>query len=335
MAGKNSKIALVTGGIDRLSIALSQHLLEEGIEVRTMLNDGSPKDFKRISKLLDGVEPYVVDFAAPNRENLALLEEASRGVDCIYHLGSAKFEYNAPYDELMLTNVEGTRNIVQACIRANGASASKMRIIYPSTVSVYGKTPHGVRIDEGFPTKPHGYYARSKLLAEQCIRSEVARGGPSYTILRLGAIYGGEYTNAFFRIFELIRKRRLPYMERAKNFVSMIHVDDVVETMLLASRDKRAANRVYNLTDGDTYTMADIVSYSAKALKVRIRYSPVDVLWSMMCELLGLDYGEFEDIKSDRLIDIGRISSEIGFRPSIGIEKGISSLAEQFMKKRK
>ena len=153
--------------------------------------------------------------------------------------------------------------------------------------------------------------------------------------MRLGAMYGGAYTSTFFTIFDLIKRRKLPYVCRSSNFVSMVHVEDVVDAMFESSSDRMAANKVYNLTDGGKYTMEDIISCSAKALRTKVNHSPMDIFVSNVRELLGLDYGEFEFIKSDRLISTERIGADLGFKPSIGMEKGIAALADQFMKKRK
>lgn len=84
-------------------------------------------------------------------------------------------------------NVEGTRNVVNACIE----SAKNPWLIYASSREVYGQQDI-FPVHEDCIFQPHNQYAKSKIDAE-CIVAEAKKAGLKTSILRFSNVYGGTH----------------------------------------------------------------------------------------------------------------------------------------------
>jgi len=82
-------------------------------------------------------------------------------------------------------NVEGTRNIVNACIE----STKKPWLIYASSREVYGQQDI-FPVNEDCIFQPHNQYAKSKIDAENIV-TEARAVGLKSSILRFSNVYGG------------------------------------------------------------------------------------------------------------------------------------------------
>jgi len=115
-------------------------------------------------------EPVTGDLRDP-----AALERAAGGCGLVFHVAADYRLWAADESELYRSNVDGTRNILQAARKA-GVD----RVVYTSTVGCIGVPPGG----EGDETCPvaledmKGAYKRSKFLAERVALEFAASGLP-------------------------------------------------------------------------------------------------------------------------------------------------------------
>ena len=116
------------------------------------------------------VEPVTGDLRDP-----AALERAAAGCGLVFHVAADYRLWAADESELYRSNVDGTRNILEAARKA-GVD----RVVYTSTVGCIGMRPGG----EGHETCPvsledmTGAYKRSKFLAERVALEFAASGLP-------------------------------------------------------------------------------------------------------------------------------------------------------------
>ena len=104
-------------------------------------------------------------------------------------------------------NVEGTRRLVRAARRA-GCS----RMIFFSTINVYGSTPPGQIFDEDAPLRPADDYAASKACGEEIVLS-----GIDAVVLRLAAVYGPRMKGNYRRMAGALRRRLFFPVGRGEN----------------------------------------------------------------------------------------------------------------------
>jgi nucleoside-diphosphate-sugar epimerase len=166
---------LLTGAFGNLGSATLRELLSAGHQVRCF--DQPSRSARRAARALPGAAEVVWGDIG-DREALA---RAAADRDAVIH--DAALIPPASERDPGLThrvNVEGTRNVLEAC----RAAPAKPRLVFASSVSVFGPTPDRPpprRADE--PVHPTDHYSRSKLACEEMIRAS----GLAWVILRLGA----------------------------------------------------------------------------------------------------------------------------------------------------
>ncbi|HMC59635.1 MAG TPA: hopanoid-associated sugar epimerase [Candidatus Solibacter sp.] len=165
------KPVLVTGASGFLGWHVARVLLERGYPVRALLRQGSR---------IDGLDKAGLDVerVTGDLRDAASLERAVAGCGLLFHV-AADYRLWAPDPrDLYRSNVEGTRNLLQAA-----KLAGVERVVYTSTVGCIGIPQVGIGNsgigDEETPVSigdMAGDYKRSKFLAER-VALEFARGG--------------------------------------------------------------------------------------------------------------------------------------------------------------
>jgi dihydroflavonol-4-reductase len=172
------KPALVTGASGFLGWHVARVLVERGIPVRALVRPGSRVD--TIDAALD-VESVTGDLRDP-----ASLQRAVAGCGLLFHVAADYRLWAKDPSELYRSNVDGTRNLLQAA-----KAAGIERVVYTSTVGCIGIPPGGIG-DEEVPVTLQdmaGDYKRSKFLAEQ-VALDFAHGGLPVVIVNPTAPVG-------------------------------------------------------------------------------------------------------------------------------------------------
>jgi dihydroflavonol-4-reductase len=237
--------ALVTGGTGFVGAAVARALLQAGWEVRTLVRKGSDRrNLRQLS--LEIVEGDLADNTS--------LARAVAGCEALFHV-AADYRLGArDPTALYRTNVEGTRNILNAA-RAAGVA----RVVYTSSVATMGIPMDGSPGREDTPvalTDMIGHYKRSKFLAEEVAR-EAARAGTSVIIVNPSTPIGpGDVkpTPTGQMVLDAASGRMPAYVDTGLNIV---HVDDVAAGHLLAFHRGRAGERY--ILGGQDMTLREIL----------------------------------------------------------------------------
>jgi nucleoside-diphosphate-sugar epimerase len=332
---KEAPICLVTGATTSLGRHLIQKLIKNGYQVRVVLKSQPKEDDQDWRKLPSGVIPYVADLTFKNAEDIKNLESACKGVEKVFHVAGASYNATSSYNKLIETNVIGTENLLKKCIEVNSQSTDPIQFLYTSSITVYGYRRSGELLNEKSSTKPGSHYSESKLMAEHVIQSFAETHSKlRYTILRLGTIYGPGYEKpSFFKAFKLIREGRMRYVGNGSNHLTLIHVDDAANALVLAAQNlKIAGNSIYNVTDGVPHTVVSLFSLAAKLMGVNPPSKKVNpTLARIMRKAVDINYDEYEFLSSDRIVDISKIKRDLGFLPHRKVEIDGALMVEDFM----
>ena len=118
------KPILVTGGTGFTGGHLCKRLTEDGYPVRALVRDEA-----RCAHLRQlGVGIFIGDL-----RNRPMVERALEGIDTVYHIAALFRRENVTRKEMWETNAEGTRNMLDASVKAG-----VQRFIHCSTVGVHG-----------------------------------------------------------------------------------------------------------------------------------------------------------------------------------------------------
>lgn len=232
-------------------------------------------------------------------------------VNFIYHLAAETYvpiSYENPrkvYD----VNLLGTLNILELARLVNAE-----KIIYISSY-VYGK-PQYLPIDEEHPTKPNNPYSRSKLLAEQLIKSYYQDFGLRFVIFRPFNIYGrGQSPNFLIpSIIKQLEHGRI-ILKDYKPRRDFIHVQDVVKALIKGAKLKKDFD-TFNLGYGKSYSVKEIVD---KIIHIHGKQVPVKYVNERRKNEI-----------MDTVADIRKAKNELGWAPQIDIEKGLADVVERY-----
>jgi dihydroflavonol-4-reductase len=240
------KPVLVTGASGFLGWHVARVLLERGYPVRALVRPGSR---------VDGLD---VERATGDLRDPASLERAVSGCGLLFHVAADYRLWSKDPGELYRSNVEGTRNLLEAA-----RSAGIERVVYTSTVGCIG-IPHGGLGDETTPVtlaEMAGDYKRSKFLAEQVVQ-EFARGGFPVVIVNPTAPIGDhdvKPTPTGKIVLDFLNGDMPAFIDTGLNVVD---VRDTAEGHLMACERGRAGERY--ILGSENLTLEQILGHLAE-----------------------------------------------------------------------
>lgn len=254
------KPALVTGASGFLGWHVARILLERGYAVRALVRPGSR---------VNGLD---VEVATGDLRDPASLERAAAGCGLVFHVAADYRLWAANPDDLYRSNVEGTRNLLQAA-----RNAGVERVVYTSTVGCIG-IPSGGIGDEDTPVALAdmvGHYKRSKFLAEE-VALEAARGGLPVVIVNPTAPVGDhdvKPTPTGQIVVDFLKGGMPAFIDTGLNVVD---ARDCAQGHLLACERGRPGERY--ILGSENLTLAEILGTLArlagrKAPTVRLPYA--------------------------------------------------------------
>ena len=227
--------SFVTGGAGFLGAAVVRRLVGRGDEVVGLAR--SDEAATTLTRL--GAIPVRGDIT-----DAGTLGQLLTGVDLVFHIaGDYRIGIKESEHEAMFkTNVDGTTIVLDAAV-----SAGVRRIVYVSTVGVFGNT-RGKVVDETYERPDRdflSYYDATKYMAHRVAVGRQAAGAP-LVIAQPGAVYGpGDRSELGAQILQAARGK---YTIRAFSELgfTMGYIDDVADGIVLA-QEKGAVGASYVL----------------------------------------------------------------------------------------
>jgi len=283
-----------------------------------------------------GLFPEKVEQTQGDVRDASTLRAAVEGVDLVYHL-AAKLHVNrssaATIRDYQEVNVEGTRGLVEA---AEGVGVS--RIVYFSSVSVYGTSQTDQVLDESSPVAPQTPYAESKAEGEQIVRAARSRddGRALGVVLRFAAVYGARMKGNYVNLVRLMRRGCFLPLGAGLNRRTLVYDRDAISAALLAGTHPAALGQTYNVTDGRIHSFNEILHAISQALerpvpKYHLPASPIRFLVSAIEACFGrigrnppLNRMMIEKLLEDLAVSGEKIQRELGFSPRYDLISGWS-----------
>lgn len=236
----------VTGGTGFIGKRVVAKLVERGDEVYALT---------RSVRSAEAVESLGAHAVRGELKNLAVLHEAMRGCDLVFHIAAWYALGIKDLERMSQINVEGTRNVLET---AHQLGVPK--IVYVSTVAVFGDT-HGELVDEQFfqagPFLTH--YDRTKWQAHYEVAVPLIEKGAPIIIVLPGAVYGPGDQSLIGEMMRQFYFRSLPFAPGKETALTFAHVDDVAQGLLLAASKGRPGESYIlagpNLTLGELFDL--------------------------------------------------------------------------------
>lgn len=234
---------MVTGGGGFLGGAIVRRLRGRGDEVAVLCRGRYPE--------IDALGVRTVQGDIRDR---AAVRAACAGMDVVFHV-AAKAGVWGSRREFWSVNVDGTRNVIDAC-----RDLGIRRLVYTSTPSVVsGKHDLcGVNESQPYPTNFLCAYAESKAAAERLVWA--ANGENLRTVtLRPHLIWGPGDPHLVPRILDRARKSALVRVGDGTNRVDITYIDNAACAHLLAA-DAACAGKAYFISDGEPVVLWDWIA---------------------------------------------------------------------------
>lgn len=249
-------LILVTGATGFIGEQLTRHLLDAGQGVRILVRSREKAEAV-FGPLVDRLEVAVGDLQDP-----ASLERAVTGVERVYHLAS-RINFQGSLRRMRAVNVEGTRNLLDACVAAGVKRVVHMSSIAaggPAVVDANGR--HRARTEEDEPAPLPDAYGITKLEQERLALSYRDRG-LEVVVVRPSAVFGPGDPDGMNTLIWMVKTGRLPfYLGSSQAVVNLVFVRDVVRGTV-AAMEKGRSGEVYNLV-GPNLTQEQLLGLLAQ-----------------------------------------------------------------------
>ncbi len=256
---------LITGGSGlvgaHLLLALNREIKEE---LRAIYRDeNSLKKAKYIFSLY-GKEAIFnqIEWFKADLLDIFSLDDAMQGVQKVIHCGAVVSFATKDAKWVKKVNIEGTANLVNACISAN-----VKKIVYISSVAALGDAKNDECITEKhdwIKTKTTSTYSISKHYAENEIWRASAEG-INVNVINPSTIIGpGDWNNGSPALFNRIYNGLKYYSTGSNGFIS---VNDVVKLIILLLQSD--SNNQRYIANGENISFQTLFTQMAQALKVK------------------------------------------------------------------
>lgn len=248
---KESNIVFLTGGTGFVGSAVARELCASGFKVRAFVRKQSPR------QNLQGLSLEIIEGDLNSSKRVS---EAMDGAQYVFHVAADYRLWSPDPQEIIRTNVEGTRNVMEAALRYGIE-----KIIYTSSVATLSINNNSTQNDEKISLKVEqaiGTYKKSKVLAEEIVIKLIKDEGLPAIVVNPSTPIGPRDirpTPTGRIIIEAARGRIPAYVNTGLNIV---HVDDVARGHLLAFRKGRVGERY--ILGGENMTLAEMLKSVSK-----------------------------------------------------------------------
>jgi dihydroflavonol-4-reductase len=318
---------LVTGAAGFTGLALALHLAAAGYRVRGLVR--SREKGKALERA--GLDTVVGDIRDP-----AVVRQATRGINTVYHLAAVFRRAGVPDSEYREVHVDATGQLVEL-----SAEAGVNRVVHCSTVGVHGSVSEDAPATEEAPFQPGDIYQLTKLEGEQMALQTAARTGVPISVIRPGPIYGpGD--RRLLKLIGGVARGRFRLLGDGSPHFQMIYIDDLIQGFKLAAESPAAAGRTYIMTGDEAPTLNELVHEIADVANVDSPEShlPVWPFWlaGALCEAVCKPFGieppiyrrRVKFFTSNRWFDTSRARTELGFAPKMRLRDGLRHTLDSY-----
>ena len=295
---------IITGASGFIGKHLARQLLEKKKELLLCYH------YHDISRLFPRAKALKIDLTKKNE----LRRLPAKGIEAVVHLAacipqSVSCDSIENFDACMQGNLVSTVNVLEYC-----RLHSVKRLVYTSTVSVYGPTSQPPK--EESACYPQVFYGWSKLAAEMLCEKYRRDFGIGCFSLRLGSVYGaGQHPNWVISKFIHSARHGKPVTVwgEGERRIDFVYVRDVVSAILCALASFKPG--VYNIGSGKPVRIKELARVAVE-------------IFSEGGASLFFDKGKSEDAVPAWL-DISKAKKLLGYLPAYSLRKGLKDYRRQ------
>ena len=258
-------------------------------------------------KPVPGIKTFIADF-----QDSLIPSDAFDGVDAIFHLAGYAHDLRAkPSMEknYYRINVDSTVKLARLALKNN-----VKKFIFLSSVKACPFPQHGKCISEKDKGEPVGIYGKTKREAEKKLL-HLVKNHMHVSIIRSSLVYGPNLKGNLYLMFSGIKDGWFPPLPETGNRRSMIHVDDLVQAIMLVTNKNEANGQIYIATDGIPYSSREIYDSMRYVIgKPIITWSVPNFLFNLVSSLNKNMNNKVNKLLGDECYSSKKLQS-IGFKP--------------------
>ena len=304
----NWKKVLITGGAGYIGAAAVRHLISLDYEVYVL--DNLIQGANGV-KCFYGYKPY--NFIKGDIRDKKIVDEIVKKVDYVVHLAALVGESACKKNpgETKSVNIDGTKNIVNACIKHK-----IQRLIFLSTCSSYGVQDTSIMAHEETPLNPVSLYAESKISMEEYIKKNY-NNDFSYTILRPSTVHGLSPRMRFDLIVNHFVK------DSIINGKLDIFGAELWRPLMWVGEVGRAIHEIFSC---DLKLVKNQVFNLGNTRENRKKREVAEIIKNKFLPQLEIKYsGQDQDLRSYK-VDFSKIEKKLNFKLEKSLEKAIEEI---------
>jgi nucleoside-diphosphate-sugar epimerase len=233
---------VVLGGTGFVGARLVERLVRGyGARVRVLVRDFATA--ARIARL-------PIELVRGDVRDRASVARAAEGCAVMFHCAFGNWRTDDDQRDITVTGTDAALS--------GAADARVARMVYVSTLSVYGLAADGP-LDESSPRRPSGTaYADAKLEAEQLADAHIRRGLP-LSIIQPTVIYGPYGPNWTIEPIRRLRGDGQILIDEGQGYCNAVFVDDLVSALMLAAVRSEAIGQTFLISGSQPVTWAEFI----------------------------------------------------------------------------
>ncbi len=254
--------------------------------------------------------------------------------DAVIHLAGKAHDLKikSDPDEYRHVNFEITKKLYGAFLRSEAS-----KFIFISSVKAVADSVEEGFLDENHLPSPQTDYGKSKLMAEEYIKSCGLPASKSYYILRPCMIQGPGNKGNLNLLFNVVKKG-IPYplaaFDNKRSFLSVENLCFVIKELI---ERKDIASGVYHIADDIPLSTNRIIQVMAETLSIKARVWLIPRKWIKLIARIGdwlhlpLTTERLQKLTENYVVSNKKLVNAIGKPLPVSSEDGLRTTIQSFM----
>ncbi|KAH1255995.1 hypothetical protein AAZX31_03G002300 [Glycine max] len=350
MAAAEDKWCVVTGGRGFAARHLVEMLIRHNeycVRIADLEANIVLEPAEQLGLLGQALHSGRAQYVSLDLRNKAQLLKALEGVEVVFHMAAPNSSINN-YQLHHSVNVQGTKNVIDACVELN-----VKRLVYTSSPSVVFDGVHGIHNgNETMPYahSPNDHYSATKAEGEALVIKANGTNGLLTCCIRPSSIFGPGDRLLVPSLVDAARKGKSKFLiGDGNNVYDFTYVENVAHAHICADRalvSEKAAGEAYFITNMEPMKFWEFVSVVVEGLgyegpRIKIPtfvIMPFAHLVEWIYRLLGpygmkvpqLTPSRIRLTSCSRTFDCSKAKDRLGYAPIVTLQEGLRRTIESY-----